>query len=190
VAFVALAGIASAGLLASGPAFAESEKGARGGMPSSGSGSPDSSGTSDDSSTDDLVEPLDIEGWIGGAYHGTEDEVYCEVSDDYGEGTVLYVGWDDLGFYVLIEDPQNLELEEFSEFDTEITIDDFYRRTIEAFALDVGLLDLTFGDDPEAVQAFRKGVKLTLEQWGTWYTLYGLGKAIPALEACYRRHNS
>ncbi|MGD9743972.1 MAG: hypothetical protein AB7V53_15110 [Dongiaceae bacterium] len=190
MAFVALAGIASAGLLASGPAFAESEKGARGGMPSSGSGSPDSSGTSDDSSTDDLVEPLDIEGWIGGAYRGMEDEVYCEVSDDYGEGTVLYVGWDDLGFYVLIEDPQNLQLEEFSEFDTEITIDDFYRRTIEAFALDVGLLDLTFGDDPEAVQAFRKGVKLTLEQWGTWYTLYGLGKAIPALEACYWRHNS
>lgn len=191
VAFVMLAGIAGAGMLASGPVFAESEKGARGGMPSSGSGSPDSSGTtSDESSTDDLVEPLDIGSWVGGAYRGMEDEVYCEVSDDYGEGTVLYVGWDDLGFYVLIEDPQNLQLEEFSEFDTEITIDNFYRRTIEAFALDVGLLDLTFGDDPEAVQAFLRGTTLTLEQWGTWYTLYGLDKAIPELQACYKRHNS
>jgi len=191
VAFVMLTGIAGASLLDSAPAFAESEKGTRGGAPSSGSGAPDSSGTtSDGSNTDDLVEPIEIEGWVGGAYLGMEDEVYCEVSDDYGEGTILYVGWDDLGFYVLIEDPQNFQLEEFSEFDTEITIDDFYRRTIEAFALDVGLLDLTFGDDPEAVQAFRKGEKLTLEQWGTWYTLYGLGKAIPELQACYERHNS
>lgn len=179
---VAVHGVAIVGLLTAEPALADSEKGARGGQPQ------DAPSTAPDS--DDLVEPLDLEGWIGGAYRGFEDEIYCEVSDDYGDGTVFYVGWDEVGFYVLIEDPNTFDLEEFSEFDTEITIDDFYRHTVEAFALDADTLDLTFGDDREAVEAFRKGVKLNLEQWDHWYTLYGLGKAIRALESCYKRHNS
>lgn len=178
---VAVAAIA--GMMMAAPALGDVEKGARGGPPQT---APD---TESDSSSD-IVEALEIEGWSGGAYQGTnEGEVYCEVSDDYGEGVTIYVGWDDIGFYVLIEDPNTFELEALAEFDTTITIDDFYHRTVEAFALDVDLLDLTFGDDREAVQAFRKGYKLHLDQWNHWYTLYGLGKAIPALESCYQRHN-
>jgi hypothetical protein len=186
--WVAIIGAAALTGLLLGGAAADVQKGARGGSsgsssaPSGGapSGSPDESG---------LIEPLSIAGWTGGAYYDEfNDENYCELSDDYDGGATVWVGWDADGFYVTITDPARFKVEAYQDIKVALRIDDFFKRTVTAYSLDTDTLDFSFGEDRKAIEAFRKGIKLYLDKWDRWYTLYGLGKAIAALEDCYRRH--
>jgi len=183
----ALAALAMTGF-ALGGALADDQKGARAGS----GGSSSSSSSSSEESTDDNtpVEPLSIEGWDGGAYYDDfNDEYYCEVGDDYGEGVTIWFGWDVDGLYMTIEDPNTFNLEEFADTDATVAIDDFYKADYKAFSLDKKTLDFIIGHDRNAIDAFRKGEKMTLYPWDHWYTLYGLAKAIRALEDCYGRHS-
>lgn len=171
-----------------GSAAADVEKGARGGTASPPSTADETADEPADEN--DPVEALTVEGWTGGAYYDDfNDEYYCELTDDYGDGITLWVGWDAEGYYMTIIDPSSFELEVFTDVEVVISIDDFYKQTITAFALDKDTLDFVFGQDRTAIEAFRKGLKLYLEAWDRWYTLYGLGKAIKELEACYLRHS-
>jgi len=167
-----------------GGAAADVQKGAR-----AGTASPPST-TDQNASTDDPIEPMSVEGWDGGAYYDDfNGEYYCELSDDYGDGVTIWVGWDADGFYMTIDDPKTLKLEEFKDIDVTLVIDDFYKQDFKAFSLGTTSLDFVFGEDRTTIEALRKGVKLTLYPWDHWYTLYGLGNGIKALEDCYRRHS-
>lgn len=183
-----LAIVAAAMTGLAGGAVADIEKGARG--VTSRPPSTERPSTGQPTAADDgPIESLPIEGWDGGAYYDEfNDEYYCELSDDYGEGATIWVGWDADGYYLTITDPNTFELKVFEDIDVVISIDDFYKATITAFSLDKDTLDFVFGQDRTAIEAFRKGIKLYFEEWDHWYTLYGLGKAIKGLEDCYNRH--
>jgi hypothetical protein len=181
--WMTIAGAAALTGLMLGGATADVQKGARGGTSgatSAPSGSPDDSG---------LIEPLSVAGWAGGAYYDEfSDENYCELSDDYDGGVTVWVGWDSDGFYLTITDAATFKVEAYQDIQVALRIDGFFKRTVTAYSLDTDTLDFTFGEDRQAIDAFRKGIKLYLDQWDHWYTLYGLGKAITALEDCYRRN--
>lgn len=178
-----IAGIAVSGFLL-GQAAADVQKGARAGTTGSPSTTPDAT-----TSSDDPVESMSVEGWDGGAYYDdVSNEYYCELSDEYGDGVTIWVGWDSDGFYMTIEDPNTFKVEAYTDVSATIVIDDFYKHDFKAFALDAASLDFSFGGDRETIEAIRKGEKMTLYPWDHWYTLYGLGKAVKALEDCYHRH--
>jgi hypothetical protein len=173
--------------------YADSEKGGQGGSSSGGTGSgtspgAGSSGESGSSDNSGPFEPMSVEGWDGGAYRNSSGNVYCELSDDYGNGVSLLVGWDKYGFYVLIVDPDTLKMDPWADFQTVVSVDRLYRAKINAFSYDTDELELDFGDDRKAVNALRKGERLMLEEWDHWYTLYGTGAAIAAVEDCYKRY--
>jgi len=174
-----------------GAVHADSQKGGQGGTSGGGSGSGTSSGAGSSgggSGYTGLFDPLSVEGWNGGAYHDTVGELYCALSDDYGSGVSLILGWDKFGFYLVIIDPDTLKLEPSNKFETIVSVDRLYRAKVDAVAFDTDELELDFGADRKAVNALRKGEKLTLEEWDHFYTLYGTGAAIAAIEDCYNRH--
>ena len=153
---------------------------------SSGSGS--SGGGTGTAPTNGPFEPMSVQGWDGGAYRNSSGETYCELYDDYGSNTSLLVGWDKYGFYLLITDPNTLKLDEYADLEVLVSIDKLYKGKVSAFSYETDELELDFGDDRKAINALRKGEKLVLEEWDHFYTLYGTGAAIAAVEDCYNRY--
>jgi hypothetical protein len=153
---------------------------------SSGSGS--SGGGTGTAPTNGPFAPMSVQGWDGGAYRNSSGEAYCELYDDYGSKTSLLVGWDKYGFYLLITDPNTLKLEEYADLEVLVSIDKLYKGKVTAFSYETDVLELDFGDDRKAINALRKGEKLVLEEWDHFYTLYGTGAAIAAVEDCFNRY--
>jgi hypothetical protein len=178
-----------AALLAMGSAsaaYADSQQGGKGTM--SGSSGSGSSGSTGDSGSGSPFALVSAEGWDGGAYRNSQGEVYCELSDDYGSGVSLILGQDQYGFYLVITDPSTFDLEDMSEFEAMVSIDRIYRGKIPAYSWARDQLELDFGNDRQGINALRKGVKLLLEDWDHWYTLYGTGTAIAAVQDCFSRY--
>lgn len=178
-----IAGLAMAGFALDG-ALADDQKGARAGTSTS------QPSVEDQPEDEGPIEPLSIEGWEGGAYYDDfNEEYYCEIEDDYGEGVTIWFGWDVDGLYMTIDDPNTFELEEYIDIDASLAIDDFYRQDFKAFSLGKAMLDFVIGHDRTTIDAIRRGEKMTVYPWDHWYTLYGLGKAVQALEDCYNRYS-
>jgi hypothetical protein len=176
--------LALAGFVLDGAA-ADTDKGARGGA---GTTQPSTEDQSDDE--DKPVEALSVEGWDGGAYYDDyDDEYYCEVSDEYGEGVTIWFGWDVDGLYMTIDDPNTFDLETFVDVDATVSIDDFYRQDFKAFSFGPDTLDFVIGHDRTTIEAIRRGEKMTVYPWDHWYTLHGLARALQALEDCYNRYS-
>lgn len=173
-----------------GAALADSQKGGQGSSSggTSGSGTGSGSGGGGSSSSNGPFQPISVQGWDGGAYRNKDGSVYCELSDDYGNGVSLYVGWDKYGFYLVIIDPNVLKMEPWSDFETEVSIDKIYRGKVPAYSYDADELELDFAEDTKGINALRKGERLTLIEWDHWYTLYGTGAAIGAVQDCYSRY--
>jgi hypothetical protein len=194
IAAILVAALAVMGAAASALADSQSGHGTMSG--SSGAGTPSGSGSSAPDSgatgTSDSRAPfaaISVEGWEGGAYRNSKNEVYCELSDDYGSGVSLILGWDQYGFYLAITDPATFNLDDMADgFGAKISIDRIYKGTVPAYYWGTHELELDFGEDSRGVAALRKGVKLVLEDWDHWYTLYGTNAAIAAVEDCFNRY--
>jgi hypothetical protein len=136
----------------------------------------------------ELIQPLSVAGWEGGAYKRPDGRVLCAVWDQYAEGVGLWLGWDDTGFYIDIEDSR-FQLEPDHLHPVTLQIDDRWRAEAEGYAIDATTLAVTFQTDPAALAAFRAGVRLFLIELDRAYTLKGTGDAIGALERCYKTHS-
>jgi len=193
IAAILVAALAVTGAMAS--AFADSQSGhgtmsgsSGAGTPSgNGSSAPDNGGSAGSGDSAPFVR-VSAEGWDGGAYRNSKGKVYCELADDYGGGVSLILGWDEYGFYLVITDPDTFNLDELDEFETTVSIDRIYKGKVPAYAWAKDELELDFGDDAKGVAALRKGVKLVLDEWDHWYTLYGTGAAIAAVQDCFSRY--
>jgi hypothetical protein len=186
IAAILVAAVMIVGWAASAPADSQIGHGTMSGSSDGAS----SSGSADSSNSDDAppFAPMSVEGWDGGAYRLSNGGIYCELSDDYGSGVSMLVGWDQNGFYLMVTDPNTLKMDALENFETVVSVDKTYRAKVKAFAYDTDQLELDFYDDRKGISALRKGVKLVLEDWDHWYTLYGTNAAIAAVEDCFNRY--
>lgn len=135
----------------------------------------------------ELVQQLSVGGWNGGAYKRPDGRVLCAVWDQYAEGVGLWLGWDDTGFYIDIQDAR-FQLEPDRLHRVTLQIDDRWRANAEGYAIDATTLAVTFQADPAALGAFRAGERLYLIELDRAYTLNGTAEAIGALERCYENY--
>lgn len=136
----------------------------------------------------ELIQPLSVAGWDGGAYRRPDGRVLCAVWDQYAAGVGLWLGWDDTGFYIDIQDDR-FQLEPDRLHRVTLQIDDRWRANAEGYAIDATTIAVTFQTDPAALGAFRAGEKLYLLELDRVYTLNGTAEAIGALERCYAAHS-
>jgi hypothetical protein len=132
----------------------------------------------------ELVQPLSVAGWEGGAYKRPDGRPLCALWDEYAEGVGLWLGWDETGFYIDVVDPR-LGLEPDRIYKATLQIDDIWGGTAEGYAITNDTLAITFGEDEAAIGAFRRGRKLYLQEIGRSYTLNGTRDAVAALMRCY-----
>lgn len=133
----------------------------------------------------ELIQPLSVAGWEGGAYRRDDGRPLCALWDTYGEGVGLWLGWDETGFYIDVVDPR-LGLEPGQVYGATLQIDDRWRAEAEGYAIAADTLAITFGQDEAAISAFRGGKELYLPEIDRSYTLHGTKDAIVALIRCYR----
>jgi len=132
----------------------------------------------------ELIQPLSVAGWEGGAYKRPDGRPLCALWDEYATGVGLWLGWDETGFYIDVVDPR-LGLEPGHLYKATLQIDDLWGGTAEGYAISADTLAVTFGEDAAAIGAFRRGSKLLLKEIGRSYTLNGTKDAVAALIQCY-----
>ncbi|MGE3969399.1 MAG: hypothetical protein AB7F08_14250 [Dongiaceae bacterium] len=133
----------------------------------------------------ELIQPLSVAGWEGGAYRRDDGRVLCAVWDQYAEGVGLWLGWDETGFYIDVVDPR-LGLKPDHVYGATLQIDDRWRAEAEGYAIAADTIAITFGKDEAAISAFRGGKELYLPEIDRSYTLHGTKDAIAELLRCYR----
>lgn len=129
--------------------------------------------------------------WRGGAYVDDETGLlsHCAVHAGYGDGQVLILLRSENGFSVALADPR-WHLGEGERYEFVMGVDTRWTRRVSGYVPNSHAVRVDLGNDPSAVDAFRRGDVLTVlaEQEALRFALSGSARAIDALERCYARH--